>query len=73
MKDYTFDLTLKTSITVSAESQEEAERIVSEPLDAAFILIYEQDPHEDIEDYELEGEASLVGSVDLVQIDGEDV
>lgn len=67
MLDYTFDLMLKASFTISAESREEAERILTGPLDAATCHIIEDG------EIELEGEVSLYGTPTLALIDGEDV
>ena len=69
MKDYTFDLLLKASVTVEAASEEEAERIIKGILDdGADIIIRERADNEE----EIEGSAALEGGLDLVLVDGED-
>jgi hypothetical protein len=53
-KFYTFDCQLQAAFTVEAESREEAERIISGPLDAAEVHVFEDG------EVELEGEVSLI-------------
>lgn len=69
MKDYTFDMLLKASVTVEAASEEEAERIINGILDdGADIIIRERADNEE----EIVGSAALEGGLDLVLVDGED-
>lgn len=71
MKNYTFDMTLKAAVTVEAESEEEAERIVKGVLDdAASFTAWEGVVGCDDD---VSGECTLIGEPTLAQIDGEDV
>lgn len=71
MKQYTFDMTLKASVSVEAESEDEARRIVEGVLDdCATARFYEGNPL-DAED-ELLGEVSLMAPPTLALVNGED-
>lgn len=68
---YTFDALLKASITVEADSEEEARRIVGGVLvDAAHATFCEGDPVDPTDT--ISGEVSLMEDILLVQVDGED-
>lgn len=72
MKMYTFDMTLKAAVTVEAESEDEAYRIVEGVMDdCATAKFFEGDANDP--DDELTGEVSLIERPTLAQIDGEDV
>lgn len=71
MRDYTFDMTLKASVTVEAESRGEAERIIRGVLDDC--ATFTADENEAGAGDSVSGECSLMGALDLAQIDGEDV
>jgi hypothetical protein len=72
MKDYTFDMVLKAAVTVEAESEEEARRIVEGVLDDCATAQFFEGDRKCPEDT-LEGEVSLMQPPTLGMIDGEDV
>lgn len=68
---YTFETTLAASITVEAESREEAERIITGVIGACAMMTLSEYTNEDGD--AVSGEATVIDSLDLMQIDGEDV
>lgn len=72
MKDYTFGMTLKAAVTVEAESEDEARRIVEGVMGACVTAKFFEGDHGDPDD-ELTGEVRLIEQPTLAQIDGRDV